>query len=136
MRLVVYCDGGARGNPGPAAAAFVVIDETGRLIHREGKFLGSMTNNQVEYEAVVLALEWLRKKALSDNYKIFINLDSRLLVSQLRGEFKIKNKKLQKLIIGIREKEEGFDISYHLIPREQNKIADFLVNKILDENKV
>lgn len=136
MRLVVYCDGGARGNPGPAAAAFVVIDEAGRLIHREGKFLGSMTNNQVEYEAVVLALEWLRKKAFSDNYKIFINLDSRLLVSQLRGDFKIKNKKLQKLIIRLREKEEGFDISYHLVPREQNKIADFLVNKILDENKV
>lgn len=134
MKLSVYCDGGARGNPGPAAAAFVVIDEQGRVIKREGKFLGRATNNQAEYQAVIMALEWLQEKDYSNEPEVLLNLDSRLLVSQLKGEYKIKNKALQELILKVRKKEKRLKVSYQLIPRSQNKIADFLVNRVLDEN--
>lgn len=134
MKLSVYCDGGARGNPGPAAAAFVVIDEQGRVIKREGKFLGRATNNQAEYQAVIMALEWLQERDYSNEPEVLLNLDSRLLVSQLKGEYKIKNKALQELILKIRKKEKRLKVSYQLVPRSQNKIADFLVNRVLDEN--
>lgn len=133
MKFTIYGDGGARGNPGPAAAAFVVIDQNGRLVHREGKFLGKATNNQAEYQAVIAALSWLARNA-PDGHEVVIKLDSQLLVSQLRGEFKIKNKTLSGLIMAVKEKEKRLKVAYQLISREENKLADFLVNQVLDEN--
>lgn len=134
--LRVFCDGGARGNPGPAASAFVAIDEYGRLIHQQGFYLGVTTNNQAEYQAVIEALRWL---STTNHELLTVNfyLDSQLVVNQLKGEFKIKNQVL-KMKKG--EVENLLDqlgqlkiINFSFVPREQNSAADLLVNQTLDE---
>ena len=87
--LKIFCDGGARGNPGPAAAAFVVFSGN-KTLAKEGKYLGSTTNNQAEYNAVLLAMKWLLKnKSNIDGKKVDFYLDSELVVKQLMGEYKV-----------------------------------------------
>lgn len=134
--LKIYSDGGARGNPGPAASAFVVI-ENGRVIFKASKYLGVSTNNVAEYSALILALYWLKKNQSKTINKIAtFHLDSELIVKQLKGEYKIKNSKLKTLNNKIKkiEKNIELEIKYIYIPRAKNKIADHLVNKELDEN--
>lgn len=134
--LTVSCDGGARGNPGPAASAFLV-GEGVREVFSQGKFIGSTTNNVAEYWAVIFGLEWLNKnKEKYFDYEIVFVLDSELVVKQLAGIYKIKNEKLKGLAIKIKqlEKNLAFKINYKNVLREKNKRADFLVNKTLDEN--
>lgn len=130
----IYCDGGARGNPGPAAAAFLALDKNGRMLTKSGKFIGRATNNVAEYAAVVLALDWLAEKANDQNAMFF--LDSELVVNQLNGKFRIKDKKLIELAKRVKQAEKKFPgkIFYKNIPRSKNKTADALVNKILDES--
>ena len=150
--LFIWCDGGSRNNPGPGASAFVAKDNKGKLIYKEGKFLGKTTNNLAEYNAVLLALMWLKnnsefptpREALSlskDKVEGLIPncefyLDSRLVVSQLNGIFKIKDSGLREILFKIKmlENEIKIPISYNLIPRERNWEADQLVNQILDKN--
>lgn len=134
--LFVFCDGGARDNPGPAAGAFVVKDNKGKILYQEGRYFGQATNNQAEYKAVILALEWLVKQPSTIRQSpaaINFYLDSRLVVNQLSGHFKIKNRQLQRLAIKVREKEKALDIKvfYHLIKREKNSEADKLLNQVL-----
>jgi len=136
--LFVFADGGARGNPGPAAVGFLVKDNQGKVLVRQGKFIGRATNNVAEYMAVVEALRWFKKNLIGSTravgaIKFF--LDSKLVVNQLNGLFKIKNKNLRDLIIKVRELEQavGGNISYYYQSREKNKQADFLVNQVLDE---
>ena len=134
--LKIYCDGGARGNPGPAAAAFVVIQNS-KVIHKESKYLGETTNNVAEYKSVLMALSWL-----TDNYKdrddldLIINLDSELVTKQMSGQYKVKNEKLKNIYIrGKRlESELSSKAIYRWAPRNKNRLADFLVNKELDNN--
>lgn len=135
-----YCDGGARGNPGPAASAFLVyIGE--ELIYEHGQKIGNTTNNVAEYQAVLKALVWLKENLTSirekaDNLTIIkFLLDSELVVNQLIGKYKIRNDNLRNYVTQIKslEKEIPFNISYSHIPRTQNKKADYLVNKSLDE---
>ena len=135
--MTIHCDGGARGNPGPAACAFVVYDDQHKLIFTGGKYLGQATNNQAEYEAVISALEWLCSEySMSNNqYSITFYLDSELVVKQLKGIYKVKdlglkNKKLaiEKLVANCKIKVEN----YVHIPRESNSVADKKVNQILD----
>lgn len=135
---LVYTDGGARGNPGPAGIGFLVKDNQGKVLVRAGKFIGKATNNVAEYSAVIEALSWIKKnltasQLTNSSFKFF--LDSKLIVNQLNGLFKIKNGNLRTLIVEVRklEKELGGNISYCFIPREKNYQADFLVNKILSE---
>lgn len=130
--LKVFCDGGARGNPGPAASAFVVFSPDGKILAKEGKSIGQATNNVAEYKAVLFALEWLSKRNKEE--KILFFLDSQLVVSQLNGRFKIKDKKLLDLVFKIKELEKNFTgkIIYKNIPREKNKMTDSLVNQTLD----
>lgn len=132
--LKIFCDGGARGNPGPAASSFVVDDE-GKIIYSASRFLGKGTNNVAEYQAVIMALRWL-KRAPGNYSKVVFYLDSELIKQQLIGEYKVKDKKLKPLFGKVKnlEKEVDKDISYHLLPRNKNRLADFLVNKTLDEN--
>lgn len=134
MQLSVFCDGGARGNPGPAAIGFVVKGDSGRILKKRGKFIGRATNNVAEYQAVIEALTWLKSniQPLTSNIKFF--LDSRLVVNQLNGLFKIKDNKLRQLIVKVRqlEQEVGGNVSYHLIERSKNQEADQLVNETLD----
>lgn len=132
--IVIYCDGGARGNPGPAASAFVVLDDSGEVLTKKGFFLGKTTNNVAEYKAVIFALHDIKNKPVKPEMINFF-LDSELVVKQLTGFYKVKDKNLQQLVIEIKnlEKELNVLINYQAIPREKNKIADFLVNETLDK---
>ncbi|MDZ4209967.1 MAG: ribonuclease HI family protein [Candidatus Curtissbacteria bacterium] len=128
----VYCDGGSRGNPGPAAYGFVV--KVGcKTIKSKGGTLGIATNNFAEYTAVIKALMWL-----SDNYEredLNFFLDSQLAASQLSGIYKVKNARIRELVLKIKSLETSFgQIKYTHIPREKNLEADAMVNIALDEN--
>lgn len=134
MKLVINCDGGARSNPGPAASAFVVFDVSGQVVYQTGKYLGDGTNNQAEYEAVLMAVNWL-----GQNYpraEVEFLLDSQLVVNQLQGHFRIKNQTLKKIFSQINnlilEKQLRIK-SFSYVPRERNFVADSLVNQTLDE---
>ena len=134
--LFIYVDGGARGNPGPAASAFAVLIK-GKEIYNESRFLGKATNNVAEYNAVLMAYKWLANYSDKKRYsKIIFFLDSQLVVKQLSGLYKIKSKNLKPLIISIKKMEDNLKINifYNFIPRNKNHRTDFLVNKILDEN--
>lgn len=135
--LKIYADGGARGNPGPSAAGFVVIKKE-KIVHEQSKYLGKGTNNEAEYAAVLIALEWLEenKKKLGGK-KISFYLDSELVVRQLTGIYKVRSSNLKPLVKQVKVFEEkiGKEIKYFSIGREKNKLADSLVNKQLDENK-
>lgn len=129
----IYCDGGARGNPGPGACAFVVIKDN-KTIYEESKFLGEVTNNIAEYNGVVVALRWLLE---NNGYKsVQFYLDSQLVVNQLNGRYKIKNENLRilRLTISSLEKEICSDLKYQYIPRDKNKLPDKLLNEEIDEN--
>ncbi|MBU0618788.1 ribonuclease HI family protein [Patescibacteria group bacterium] len=135
--LKIFCDGGARGNPGPAAIGFVIYNQQGELIHRQGIAIGKATNNVAEYQGVIHSLKWLKQNYLN-KYKptmINFNLDSKLVVNQLSGLFKIKKPHLQKLVLLIKqlERELVVPVTYCYIPREKNYLADQLLNQALDQ---
>ena len=135
--LKIYCDGGARGNPGPSAAAFVVI-KNARVEYKAAEYLGKKTNNEAEYVAVIMALNWLgdHKHLITKKVVVFY-LDSELVAKQLSGNFKVKSKKLVPKFFLVKELEKAIDvkIDYVSVPREKNRLADFLVNKVLDQRK-
>lgn len=135
--LKIFADGGARGNPGPAATGFVVKDDTGKILAQKGEYLGKATNNVAEYQAVIKALEWLRtnRRVVADKERIVFFLDSQLVVNQLNGLFRVKNARLRNLIIEARQLEGEVDppIFYQHVSREKNREADFLVNQTLDD---
>lgn len=134
--MKIYCDGGSRGNPGPAASAFVVLNENGELIYKEGEYLGTNTNNVAEYTAVLLAVKWLAHQSLITDHQssIIINLDSQLVERQLNGFYKIKNENLFKLAeeIKLKIKSLKLKVIFTWNYRDKNKQADKLVNEILD----
>ena len=135
MKLIIHTDGGARGNPGPAAIGVVVEGEASKIIAQFGKYIGEATNNVAEYVAVIEALTWLKNNPdHSDKQRIYFYLDSTLVVNQLNGLFKVKDAHLRELLSHVRilEQEIGNTIYYAHIPREQNVHADSLVNKALD----
>lgn len=129
--IKIYCDGGARGNPGPAASAFVVLDMDGNLLHKDAKFIGDTTNNVAEYTALILALEWLTENQNSD---CEIYLDSELVQKQMTGKYKIKNLGLKSLAMRAKNLERELTISFKYIHtrREGNPLSDALVNETLD----
>ena len=135
MQLTVNCDGGARGNPGPAASAFVVFDASGQVMYQAGKYLGEGTNNQAEYEAVLLAINWL-----GQNYpqaEVEFRLDSQLVVNQLKGSFKVKDPELKIKYSEIKSLIENCKlkiVNFSYVPRDKNFLADNLVNQTLDKN--
>ena len=90
-RLTIYTDGGARGNPGPAAAGVYIVDEMSRLVHATERFLGVATNNEAEYQALLLAYEWLlaQKHALDETLQIEFRMDSELVYRQLTGLYAV-----------------------------------------------
>jgi|SRR3989338_691875 len=131
-KLVIYTDGGARGNPGPAGCGAVIFDENGKsILATHKKYLGEQTNNFAEYSAVVLALEEAKKLGAEE---IEFYLDSELVVKQMRGEYRIKNPGLGKLFIKIHNLKQRFKkITFRHVRREQNKLADKLVSQAIDE---
>ncbi len=138
QKLIIFTDGGSRGNPGPSAVGVVIKDETGHILASISRTLGETTNNVAEYQAVITALIWLKenkKNIQSANQHITqFYLDSKLVVNQINGFFKIKESHLRELLLKVRllEQEAGGNIFYNLIPREKNWEADKLVNKALD----
>lgn len=140
--LYVFTDGGARGNPGPAAISFIVKDSRGQILSKLGKYIGRATNNVAEYQAVIEALGWLKSNIPASpaggQYplsSIQFFLDSKLIVNQLNGYYKIKDAKLRNLIIKVRSFEQKINgkIFYHFISRQKNHHADFLVNQTLNK---
>jgi len=133
-KLKIYTDGGARGNPGPSATGFIIKSESGEIIAKIGRKIGEATNNIAEYQAVIDALIYIRDKKLFLNNSLEFFLDSRLVVNQVNGLFKIKNSNLRLLLMKIRqlEKEAGGGINYRLVSREENREADRMVNQALD----
>lgn len=127
---VVYTDGGSRGNPGPSAAGFVVLNNRQEVIAEGGEYLGITTNNQAEYHGLRLGLE----KALELGYKkVDFKLDSLMVVNQMKGYYKIKNRELWPVHERIRSLMEHFDrVTFTHIGRAFNQLADGMVNKTLD----
>ncbi|MDO8452121.1 MAG: ribonuclease HI family protein [bacterium] len=137
--LIIFCDGGARGNPGPAASAYVATDASGKVVHSQGEYLGDATNNVAEYRALVMALEWLTQRPAQGeaNFeKATIKLDSELVVKQTNGLYKIKSPSISGLAAQVKNLKVGLGgkVSFVHIPRAQNFLADTLVNKTLDQN--
>lgn len=132
MILTVYTDGASRGNPGKSSYGFVVFDENKSLLHKEGKYFGVNTNNFAEYTAVLKAFEYISKNFKKEiSIKFF--MDSRLVVEQLSGRFKIKAPNLKPLIAQIREFEGQYkQIAYTHVPRSKNILADYQANLALD----
>ncbi|MDP3733448.1 MAG: ribonuclease HI family protein [Candidatus Daviesbacteria bacterium] len=132
MKLIIYTDGASRGNPGRASYGFTISDEHGKLIHEQGEYIGINTNNVAEYSAVLEAFKYLKRK-FQGKLNIELFADSRLIVEQLSGRFKIKNANLKILFdqIKVLEMEIG-RVFYTHIPREKNSKADALANKALD----
>jgi mutator protein MutT len=131
--VVVYTDGGSRGNPGPSASGFVIYAADGELLFEGGKYLGVTTNNQAEYQAVRLGLE----KALELNAQVVsFRLDSQLVANQLTGVYQIKNRDLWPIHASIKDLIATFKkVTFTHVRREFNREADAMVNKILDQHK-
>ena len=132
-RLSVYSDGGARGNPGPAAIAFLVLAENGQVLKSGSRYLGKRTNNQAEYEALIAALE--AAKAIGSE-EVTCRLDSEVVAKHLKGEYRVRNPELRKLWIKVQELKQCFGkVSFVNVPRTNSYIqeADALVNLTLDK---
>lgn len=135
--LQVFCDGGARGNPGPAAFGVYMRDTAGIEVFSVGTPIGHATNNTAEYKAVIAALYWLVEQDLDAYSAITFFLDSQLVCRQITGEYRTKHPDLQPLLFTILELQRKIAVPVHYahIPREQNKKADALVNMALDKGR-
>ena len=128
----VYTDGASRGNPGKSAIAFVITDEKGNIIKEEAKFIGECTNNIAEYSALILALN----EAKNISKKIVCFSDSKLMINQLIGAYKVKKSHIKELFAKVKKLEKLFEsVEYRNVPRTNPfiKKADYMVNKILDK---
>ena len=130
MNAILWTDGGARGNPGPAAYAYVLEAEDGTVLDARGEAIGHATNNVAEYSALVAGL---RRAAELGVTTLELRSDSELMVKQMRGEYRVKSKDLQGLFLDAsRAAREVGRVSYTHVRREHNELADRLVNEALD----
>lgn len=130
MKARLFTDGGARGNPGPAAAAYVLEADDGTVLAAHGEAIGVATNNVAEYRALVAGLEQARALGVDE---VEVVSDSELLVKQMRGEYRVKNEALRDLsLAAARLAREIGAVSYTAVRREHNELADRLVNEALD----
>ncbi len=136
MKIIVHSDGGARGNPGPAAIGVVIEKENGEILEELSETIGDSTNNIAEYTAVLRGLHALQAAFGEKTVDLEIDwrLDSELVVKQLAGEYKVKNPGLRPLFDEIRDLRARFPkLSLKHVRREENKEADRLVNEALDQ---
>ena len=137
-KIVIYTDGGARGNPGPAGVGVVITDESRNILKKISKPLGTKTNNWAEYEAIIFALQALKKifgKEKVRGFDIEVRTDSEFVVKQLRGEYQIKEETLFPQFIKIWNMRitDFPQITFTHVPRAQNKEADLLANEAMDK---
>lgn len=131
VEAMLFADGGSRGNPGPAASAAVLLGSDGVLLEEISAYLGEATNNVAEWTALLLGLEAARKRGI---HRLVVRLDSELVVRQLRGEYRVKHSGLQPLYQRAVRLLEGFEkVEIGHVPREENTVADRLVNRVLDQ---
>lgn len=134
--LIIHTDGGSRGNPGPAACAAVFLNPQGEVSYQASKFLGIATNNEAEYQGVILALEeLLQNQAQYPEYTdIDFTLDSELVVKQLTGVYRVKKPELQTLVVQIHQLLHQLPqrVTFHHVLRHLNKLPDTLLNQELD----
>ena len=130
MRATLWTDGGARGNPGPAAFAYVLESEDGKVLDAHGEAIGVATNNVAEYSALVAGL---RRAAAVGVQELEVRSDSELMVKQMRGEYRVKNRDLQELFLDASRAARAVgSVAYTHVRREHNELADRLVNEALD----
>ena len=128
--IKMYADGGSRGNPGPSASGYVLLDMDDTVIFKSGVYLGLTTNNQAEYQALRYGLEQAKKLQAQE---VHVYMDSLLVVNQMKGIFKVKNRDLWPIHEAIKEIAKDFKkVTYTHVPRELNKLADAEVNEVLD----
>jgi ribonuclease HI len=133
VKATLFADGGSRGNPGPAASGAVIFDEAGQLVKEVGTFLGRATNNVAEWTGVVTGLEAALSLGIRD---LAVRLDSELVVKQISGEYRVKNEALIPLHQQAKTLLRQFErVDVRHVPRAQNKVADALVNQVLDANR-
>jgi ribonuclease HI len=126
----LFADGGSRGNPGPAASGAVIVNPAGEVVAEAGRFLGIATNNVAEWTALLIGLEAAAQAGIR---RLDIRMDSELVVKQVRGEYRVKHESLQPLhrkALALLRGFEQVDIKH--VPRKLNKLADSLVNAVLD----
>jgi ribonuclease HI len=133
VRARLFTDGGARGNPGPAAYGYVLEAEDGTVLHAHGEAIGVATNNVAEYRALVAGLARAADVGIAE---LEVVSDSELLVKQMRGEYKVKNAALRVLWEEAQDLVEGFRrVRFSAVRREENELADRLVNEALDDEQ-
>jgi probable phosphoglycerate mutase len=128
--IFVYADGASRGNPGPASYGVAIVDESGCLLASFGESLGEQTNNYAEYQGVIAALRYLIENHQGAN--VTIRLDSKLVIEQLSGRWKIKHPQMRELAAEAAKLLRNFKVALEWIPREQNTLADAAANQALD----
>ena len=133
---IIRTDGGARGNPGPAAIGAVIENEKGSVLKEISEYIGETTNNDAEYHAAITALKKLKAligKTKAKKAEVKVLADSELLVKQMNGEYKIESPNIQKFFLELWNLKIDFGkVMFQAVPREQNKAADKLVNQALD----
>lgn len=131
--IKLYGDGGSRGNPGPSASGYVILDMQNNVLETNGEYLNITTNNQAEYHSLRLGLERARQLGVST---VHVYMDSLLVINQMKGAFKVKNKELLSVHLIVRDMLNDFKhVDFTHVPRELNKLADNEVNRILDVNQ-
>ena len=129
--IIIYTDGGSRGNPGPAATGVAVYNQEQEELHSWGNYLGEQTNNFAEYTAVIEALDWAQHQNTISHIDFFC--DSKLVVEQLNRNWKVKEPTIQTLFLKAWNLMQSFEqVTFNYVPREQNKRADAKVNEALD----
>ncbi len=133
-KILIYTDGGARGNPGPAGAGAVIAQDK-KVLAEVSEYLGECTNNYAEYEAIILALQKCAELGLQ-NSEIELRADSKLAVEQLSGNWKVKHPSVREQFNKVQALLEHFtDIKFVHVPREENTNADALANEAMDRGK-
>ncbi len=130
MKLIIFTDGGARGNPGPAGIGAVIYNEKKEIIAELKEYIGEATNNTAEYKALIMAL--IKAESLGGR-DLEVNMDSELVVKQMQGLYKIKEPNLQVLAATVIKLKNNFrSVIFRHVRREFNKLADKLVNEVID----
>ncbi|HSX45117.1 MAG TPA: reverse transcriptase-like protein [Candidatus Saccharimonadales bacterium] len=133
-KVKLYADGGSRGNPGPSASGFVLMDVNGTIINEGGIYLGITTNNQAEYNALKIGLEEAAKRHAK---QVDVYMDSQLVVKQMTGAYKVRHTDIVPVHREITEFLKNFEkVTFTHVPRELNKLADAMVNEVLDAEPI